>query len=395
MKKFEQKYCSSPWSIWGVKLYANYQRFCCKIEGMAPQDAEARMLKTQKEFLEGKEAEACKSCWDDEHSGGNSFRMLQNQTWDHTNRIYWLDYRQKNNLGNVEIIEIEFGDTCNLHCMSCNPYSSTTWQQLIQIFPNKGKDNPDLVEHSLDTLDKKIKLHAPTLKQINLYGGEPSIDPMFYRFTDYLLDTDILPKYCVISITTNGNYSDSYRARFEKTIAQLQEKNTVKLTYSIDAIGKEGEFIRGGLDLTKWLKNVKTMWASGVAMRVQASISLLNVEIYPDIYQWLHDNDLDGLHLELNKVSVPQDMNIYTLGSCLGDFLPKVWRSEQHKKYFEGFIGNQLETKIAPDKDQLKKFIQRLDDYAKMTPINEIPQYYQGLKSRLHALINEEPVLTK
>ena len=397
MREFiPQKYCNSPWTIWGVKLYCNWQRFCCKIPGMASEDAEDRTIQTQQEFIEGKESATCQSCWDDEHAGGKSFRMLQNiYPNNHINRMHWLDNRRQKNQATVEYIELEFGDTCNLHCMSCGPNASTTWQQMIQIFPNEGKLNPSLVQESLDTLNKKIREHAETLQVINLYGGEPSVDPMFYRFADDLLDMDILPKSCVISITTNGNYSDNFRTRFEKTIARLQEKNTVKLTYSIDAAGKEGEFIRGGLDLNKWLKNVKTMWATGINMRVQASISILNVEIYPEIYQWLNDNGLGDIPLNLNKISVPQDLNIYALGNRIGDFIPKKWLTDKNRGYFEEFIGTQAEGATGPNKEQLKKFIARLDQYAELTPVNEMPEYYRNLKDRIQALINEEPVLTK
>lgn len=136
----------------------------------------------------------CSICWKQESVGKPSLRQKANEFLSHCsgkNQVFEL--------------ELEFGNLCNLKCVMCGPYASSSWlteisanfklaKQLdLQIaseepdskgntqvnksaYPNKWWTEPEL--------DDFIKTHVATAEHINVAGGEPLMSPKF----DYLCE---------------------------------------------------------------------------------------------------------------------------------------------------------------------------------------------------------------
>jgi hypothetical protein len=275
-----------------------------------------------------------------------------------------------------------------MSCIICNPYASTVWQQLLNHIPIEVATADKFDETWLNLSDLLIK-NQNTITHINLHGGEPSLEPGFYKFVDKFLELN-LPTTISFCITSNGNYSESFKKKFERAISSLQQRgHTVKIFFSLDGIGEEGMFIRNGLNIDQYAVNIAYMYNKGIEVSVKTSISLLNLANHIDIIPWLENLGLD-IDITLNSVNRPSYFSIANLGKEIVNFLPK-WPStlstqmERHKINFDNFVAPQLNSTSGPDKAQLKFLEARLQGYIKLTNL-EIPPYYNSLVSDLRKL---------
>ena len=379
------KYCENPWTQSVVKLFDDRIKFCCKVSALPSEEHYARLAEVKTAFLNDEQHPACSACWNDEKHGGKSFRLLSTTP---VTKEQIIKFQEREN--NLKILDIEFGFVCNLFCMSCGPSYSTTWQQKLKINPWESKS---FDENVLDRLSVTLQKNKDTLKKINVFGGEPSFDPAFYRFIDILKKE--APPNCRIRIITNGNYSENFKERFENAIITINNSGLrAELTFSLDAAGVNGEFIRGGLDNAKFIKNIKDMINFGITPQVQISISILNLENYIEIFKWFEtEGILDKVTFHLNKISHPWEFSCNSLGKHTIDFLPK-WPDKRNDTWeklynqFLNFIGDQSSNKEPPNKASLKKIINQLDIYASLSQKN-LPEYYISLKSRLNNIVNK------
>ena len=378
----DKVFCELPWTGKNVKLYNDFERCCCKMQ-FAPKEKDSIRLRSIKDaFIDGEWHPACNACSSEEKVGGQSFRILQKAAVTEQ-KISFLEQREKQNLANLEYIDLEFGYTCNMYCMSCGPFASTTWQQIAKIFPWEEKGIND---DSLNNFLSLIELHKDTLKKINLYGGDPSVDPMYYKFVDRFLSMGF-PKVD-LGIVTNGNYSENHLIKFEDSLKKLSVDRRVHITFSLDGVGEEGEFIRGGLKMERFTRNIKSAISFGLRPRLQISVSLLNIENNIKIIEWA---DAEGLlpyiDIHLNKVSFPEDLSVNVLGNRIKDFLPEWFfdLDRKYPKYYKNmvtFLGTDLDEMKDPDFAKINRFLVRLDDYTNITGL-ALPEYYQNFKKRL------------
>jgi hypothetical protein len=225
--------CLYPWEDTFVRLRTDDWKFCCKTTYSTYEENIVRVDNVKKLFLEEKKHPACNSCWREEALSGTSFRLSEAKT-----TIEILRTKPPP----PGIVDIDFGDTCNMHCIICSEYSSTVWQSMTNNYP--FRDNK--FDASWSKLSAFILQHQHTLHHINLHGGEPSVDPAFNKIVDSIITLG-LTNAINLKIITNGNYSNSFKTKFESNIDKLKSNTPLVLnvTFSLDAIGEEGVFIRG------------------------------------------------------------------------------------------------------------------------------------------------------
>lgn len=381
-----KKYCEFPWTGKNVKLWNDFERCCCKMPFAPREKDQARLSQIKSAFLNGEQHPACNACWSEEDVGGKSFRILQSPVLPTEQKINFLSSQEQT----LEYVDLEFGYTCNMYCLSCGPYASTTWQQIAKIYPWEEKG---INEESLNKFLSLVQDNNKSLKRINLYGGDPSVDPMYYRFIDRFLSMEV--PQCELGIVTNGNYSENFLIKFEDSLRRLIDAGRkLFITFSLDGVGEEGEFIRGGLRMDRFTRNIKSVISFGLRPRLQVSVSILNIENNIDIIKWLEEeNILNDVDVHFNKVSMPEDLSVNILGNKIRDFLPNGFDELQttRPKYHRGitnFLGSEINSMAAPNLDKIKRCIKRLDDYVDITRL-PLPKYYQNFRIRLSNLVNE------
>lgn len=374
--------CAYPWEETFVRLRSDSWKFCCKASYNTYEENIVRVEDVKKSFLEQKKHPACNSCWREEALGGTSFRVSDGAA----TTINIL----RTNPFPPGIVDIDFGDTCNMHCIICSEYSSTVWQSMT----NKYPFSENQFDASWSKLSAFIVQHQHTLHHVNLHGGEPSVDPGFNKIVDSILALG-LTNAINLRIITNGNYSENFKTKFESNIDKLKANTplVLNLVFSLDATGEEGEFIRGGLNFERFGSNLKAMVARDIDVTIAISISMLNIENHINILHWLEQEGLLGkVKLKINMVNRPEMFSVANFGNSIHQFLPK-WPDNMDSNWttyfihFEEFIKPQITTAHQPNKIMIQKLLNWITKYNQLAKIQSLPPYYQNFVDRLRALI--------
>ena len=73
------------------------------------------MQEVREYFRQGKRHPACSKCWNEEDAGRDSKRIRDNRKF---------DFKEGDG---IKTLELNMGNTCNIKCRTCHPYSSSQW----------------------------------------------------------------------------------------------------------------------------------------------------------------------------------------------------------------------------------------------------------------------------
>jgi len=253
----------------------------------------------RKEMLEGNKPSGCDYCWNIESMGEDyiSDRKDRNAT------IYRLDSFSeiKNNpLGDVnpEYIEISFGNECNFKCGYCHPKASSSYYSEIKThgpYPvkNHGFDVDALIIYEEETNPyveawwKWWPEVSKTLNILRITGGEPLMHQSTWRLFDHLRKH---PKPNLeLNLNSNLGVKSSMVEKFADNINDIlvnQKVKTFKLFSSMDAWGTRAEYIRTGLDIDLWEKNLDTYISkTNSPVSIMCTFNILSVTSFIDFLQ--------------------------------------------------------------------------------------------------------------
>lgn len=137
-------------------------------------------------------------------------------------------------------LDISFGNSCNLNCVMCSNYFSSSWNTIVKdyeeeyfdIFQNKQLKYYDISYQQIDKIISTLEKHK-TVESVIIKGGEP----FYNKKTLYFLDK--LYKGLDIQIVTNATCID------EKILELLDKFKSMYIVVSIDGTDKIYEWIRG------------------------------------------------------------------------------------------------------------------------------------------------------
>ncbi len=369
--------CKLPWTWLVVNLDQNIWRFCCKTDWQMNfhetyNENNKTLIKVRQEFLDGGKPNECRSCWREEALNGASYRTTITGA---TKRELLTTYK------GLEYIDLIYGSLCNLRCASCGPISSTQWSTLLKQQEKlpfawlKPLENTQPNIEAWKRIPKIIEENISYLDHLNLYGGEPSIDPNFIQLIDQLCEMDISSRKdnpIALRIYTNGVWPDNDKLS-EKFLANLHKAKAkgwkVDLKFSIDAVGENAEYIRHP---TKWDnldKHLDMMVEEGFTDQVHITTSLLNLPVQHEICEYFAEKSYrDKVRPIPNLANRPEIIAVANLGNRLNKFLepwtntPDIPQWRYYKRWLAG-LGRQQANGIV-DKQRLNRFIEYTDWYA-------------------------------
>lgn len=197
-------------------------------------------LDTQNRMLSDQPGQNCHTCYNLER-GKKRFDII-------SDRIFYM--RELKNLsfdtykaGNhdLRVVDVRWSNLCNFSCVYCYPSFSSKWASELNI-KIEGPDDQKIAEFK-----KYIFDHAAQLEHVYLAGGEPLLMKENLEFLDLL--SDVNPN---VNLRVNTNLSKVDTKIFDKI---CQFKN-VHWTISVEALGKEFEYIRYGGSWADFLENL-------------------------------------------------------------------------------------------------------------------------------------------
>lgn len=280
--KISPTFCMAKWYHVSMYLHQGNNHSCyhCKVHSMDLNKLQSGDLhglhntpwkkEQRKAMLKGEKPYECHYCWNVEDLGQNhiSDRMLRNS--EHWSEQYIEE--NKNLTGEEDVypkyMEVSFSYHCNLRCSYCNAGASSRWhQELIKEgdYPvsnnqynidklniwERESENP-FVDWWWEYLPKAYKhLHV-----LRLTGGEPLLHDSFYKLLSFIKENPNEK----LELNCNSNMSVP-KKKFDKFIEALKDSPTItkrfKLFASIDTWGGQAEYIRNGLDLDLFERNIR------------------------------------------------------------------------------------------------------------------------------------------
>ena len=195
----------------------------------------------RQELLDGVKHSGCHRCWEVEETASkntHSERQLYNKHFGGD-----LDKFDTSAVDQVEHLSIAFGNTCNLRCNMCGPYSSSSWNtevkqnlSILNSFKHTFYDHEFLWYESEDFKNLTPSLIA-NLKYVRLIGGEPLFTPEAIAFLEHLSPSVYL------NIVTNATL-------LKDSVYELLSKfKQVDIMVSIEGIEVHNDYVRYG---SKW-----------------------------------------------------------------------------------------------------------------------------------------------
>jgi organic radical activating enzyme len=228
----------------------------------------------RRQMLMGERPAGCSYCWKLEDTKQLSDRHYRSgEPWA-MNDFDTITNNPFNRKHNPRYVEVNFSNVCNFKCSYCSPQFSTAWAQEIERYQHYPTDPPhNTPEHFMGRRkptpqrEKNPYVEAfwrwwpdlyPHLKQFRMTGGEPMMDNNTYKVFDFICHN---PKPDLhLNVTSNMcPPDDKIKNRyFDKVKQMCMEENIEHFMQfvSVDAHGKQAEYIRHGLDYKKLMDNV-------------------------------------------------------------------------------------------------------------------------------------------
>lgn len=373
-------FCAAKWLSTDIYLHTGLTSSChypvpgqidlseLESNSLAVHNTKQKILQRQQMLL-GEQPAGCSNCWNIESADNKVI----------SDRVYYSEYYKHKDFTKFdlsdkvvpEFVTIMLDNYCNFVCSYCDSTQSTSWATDLKINgpyktftdPKKtylrlgSKDRLSEQQQNLlfDHVMEMITKNLDTIKTLNLLGGEPTINPKFWKLMDLLENHDT--SNLNLQIVTNfSNWPMiekflSYRSRFKK----------IKLSISIDGIDKKAEFIRYGLKWQEFNNNVQRVLTDypDVNLDFLGTLNILALDGLIDYCNWYLKIDQLWPYRLSSKVSVLRWPNFQSI-NVLPDHL-KTYYKQQLQSWVQQY-GDQLTGKLlAVNLDQIIALLESTD----------------------------------
>ncbi len=273
----------------------------------------AEKLNQRQQMLKGERPEGCSYCWKMEDTGEMSDRHYRSgEPW------AMQDFKeiQQNPMDErwtPRYVEVNFNNACNFKCSYCSPQFSTTWGKEIAVYGQYPTSPPHNAPEHFQGRKRPIPHREdnpyvtafwkwwPTLyknlKHFRMTGGEPMMDNNTYKVFEYVIDN---PKQDLhLNVTSNmcppnNKLKNKYFDMVKKICIEEKVEHFMQFV-SVDAWGKQAEYIRNGLEFNRMWDNVDEFLD-----RIPVRNSVTFIITYNNLSVTSLDKLLEGI-LELRK----------------------------------------------------------------------------------------------
>lgn len=282
LNQISPSFCLVRWRHASINLSTGASKSCChhgfksvdlRDSGNELHDnAEEQALR--KKMLQGQRPSDCSCCWWLEDKGQVSDRL----SWSAKSWMAPSFPERPEKLTKAALspswVELNFSSKCNLKCVYCSPIFSTKWYQEIKEYGPYPTSVPHNSIDHLNHLEFQDKYEngpllekfwpwfdniLPNIKLLKVTGGEPLLSAQLFLLIDKLLETNC-PEL-TFGINSNCSVSEEIWGQFVSKVTNLESRKNLKQIYlhpSLDCFGARAEYIRSGLSMDLFIKNIET-----------------------------------------------------------------------------------------------------------------------------------------
>ena len=284
---------------------------------------------------------SCKKCWEDEASGKKSKRLRDLDRVNFQKEFEFLNF-EKNT---IRFIELSLGNTCNLKCRMCGPWSSNQWVR--EYYDTKYKKTMSWDEFLSDSQQyvslydtesyfwENIHSILKDVTHLDFYGGEPFLIKRHWELIEHCV-TNGYSQNKTLHYTTNSTIWP------EKYIHLLKDFNYVYVNLSLDAINERANYIRYPSDwndvdeiVNKWYQFA--LKYPNIRLNICYTVTPYNIFYVDEMLLYLeslnnkyNSNKIDLKDIFLNTVHKPNYYDVRYIPEYLKNAV-----SEKLEKYSE------------------------------------------------------------
>lgn len=292
----------------------------------------SEFFKNLKEVSKNTWHPGCIRCKLDEERTNSSYRVFFNNTFSGKQQI--------------EFIEINLSNECNLTCRMCSSTYSTSWKKLL-------KNNNELLKYIDDTPSIEFDISQilsdidlTHLKRIKNLGGEPFITPQIRDLFEYL-DNRQLIENLIFECNTNCTLFP------DKWVDYLKRFKKLQICLSVDGYGPLNDYIRHGKSWDVIEKNIYkwkefSLQHSNVELDLFATIQAYNLH---NIKQLKHFCNSVGIKFTSSVLRFPEYLSINVLPKEYLDLI----KDAENEIYYKSISYKDEEFKV------FKEYTKKLD----------------------------------
>ena len=266
-------------------------------------------------MLKGERPEECSYCWNIEDNAPNeiSDRLIKsNDPWAYPFLEKTLALDANENI-HPTYLEVIFSNECNLNCMYCMAdVSSSIANEMKKHGPypvlsnqHRMPRNPEISGENkyVEAFWKWLKEIAPTLQVLRITGGEPLLAKDTIILFNYLLQNP-MPNL-ELAINTNLSFSEKNFSKYLFHMKELLGKkviNKLSIYTSLDTFGEEASYIRQGLNIDHFLKNIAVLKneCPEIEIVIMCTYNILSISNFKKLIQWIEEEKKHGTKITLD-----------------------------------------------------------------------------------------------
>ena len=258
------------------------------------------MQSLRQEFLDGKQPQTCRRCWNEERAGRTSKRM---HTLDRLKHMGISD-NWTTDAKPLMFLDLKLGNICNLKCRICGSWSSSQFatEELNFIVDKEEKKTsfhyqmlrdgawPRESEQFWAQLDSAMS----EVRYIEFTGGEPFMIKEHFDLLKRLIERNYAHQI-EIHYNTNGT---QYPEEAEEIWQYFKH---VEVAFSIDDVGARFEYQRTNAVWSEVCDNIarfRDMRDRNLNMSLQVccTVNVFNVMYLEDVANWIDTQDFDFVY---------------------------------------------------------------------------------------------------
>lgn len=265
----------------------------------------------RKAILEGKRPPECEYCWNIENTSEiYSDRVFKSSepwasgTFDEIKNLDWQDD------WNPRYVEVAFSNICNQRCLYCGPSVSSAWQEeskrngpinlpggyLFNLPEERDVENlqRDNKNPYVEAFWKWWPELFKSLHTFRVTGGDALLDNNTMKALKYIQEHYTENPGITVGINTNLNVSEKRLSEFLEVLSDLSNNNKVRdviVFTSIESTGKQAEYVRRGMNIERFWKNLGTVLQKlpKTTVTIMATYNILSVESYSELISKVYE----------------------------------------------------------------------------------------------------------
>ena len=257
------------------------------------------MTALRQQFLDGKQPQTCRKCWNEERAGRTSKRMHTLDRMKHMN----ISSEWTTDAKPLMFLDLKLGNICNLKCRICGSWSSSQFatEEINQLPREEQKQSfpyqmlragawPKENESFWQQIDSCLN----DIRYIEFTGGEPFMIEQHFAMLQGIVDRGIAHQV-EIHYNTNGTQYP------EQAIEIWKHFKTVEIAFSIDDLGARFEYQRSNAVWSEVVFNIDRFRLlredyPNIQLQCCSTVNVFNVRYIDQLANWIATQGFDFVY---------------------------------------------------------------------------------------------------